>query len=378
MNKKNLQQIFTNYISKFESISSPSIDESYKKWELVQLFQDTFDLEAEDFPSMLDSIWDESSNLIDNKKQQPFYGIICCARKEPETIRAMFRALYVADDGDLTVRQSKISAFLASADTLRQKYFPDNWRYANDQRSVMTYLFLHDPDHNYMYKYTQATEFAACVEFLDDWGSGASFKLDVYYRMCDELVEAIKANPLLMATNASRFESPVNPMYSDDELHILAFDIIYCSSTHGLFDGISYERPTPDMKRLSKERKEKSKQLYMDVEAAEAKVLQLTEAKKYFIPLFCIGRIVRHRAFGHGTVTENDDSYVKIHFDSKNETKRFLLLSSIANGFLSVDVEDFSANVTRYKPVMLKELELLRALERANSAFAPYADCIEE
>lgn len=69
---------------------------------------------------------------------------------------------------------------------------------------------------------------------------------------------------------------------------------------------------------------------------------------------------------------------VWIHFDSKNETKHFLLLSSIANGFLSVDIEDFSANVTRYKSVLQKELEFPRALERANSAFAPYADCIEE
>ncbi len=35
----------------------------------------------------------------------------------------------------------------------------------------MAYLFFHDPEHNYLYKATQAHEFADCVEFLDDWGA---------------------------------------------------------------------------------------------------------------------------------------------------------------------------------------------------------------
>lgn len=67
------------------------------------------------------------------------------------------------------------------------------------------YLFLYDPDHNYIYKATHALAFADCVEFYDDWGWGDSVRLDVYYRMCDQLVKAAKADKDLMAADARRF-----------------------------------------------------------------------------------------------------------------------------------------------------------------------------
>lgn len=165
------------------------------------MYRESFNPEAPDLPGMLYEAWKASENLIDSANQQPFYALVSYAKEEPETVRKMFRELFADDGGNLAERQEKIIAFIQSSEELKAKYAPGSWRYTNDQRSVMAYLFFHDPEHNYLYKATQAHEFADCVEFLDDWGAGANFTLDVYYRMCDELVAAIKDSPALLQTH---------------------------------------------------------------------------------------------------------------------------------------------------------------------------------
>ena len=182
MNKMRLNQLFSNYIEKFEYINNPDNNETYK-WVAVEQYRESFNLEAPDLSGMLYEAWKASENLIDSANQQPFYALVSYAKEEPETVRKMFRDLFADDGGNLAERQEKIIAFIQSSEELKAKYAPGSWRYTNDQRSVMAYLFFHDPEHNYLYKATQAHEFADCVEFLDDWGAGANFKLDVYYRM---------------------------------------------------------------------------------------------------------------------------------------------------------------------------------------------------
>lgn len=376
MNRENLNQVFSNYIAKFEYINDPTNNEGFK-WEVIQLFQDEFDIEAEDFAEMLYTIWKGSSVLIDNAAQQPLYGMICCAREEPETVRGMFRALYEADGGDLAVRQAKIRDFIDESQRLLDKYYPSSWKYVNDQRSVMTYLFLHDPDHNYLYKYTQASKFADCVGFYDDWGSGAGFKLDVYYRMCDELVKAIRDSQELVSTNASRYEAEDKSLYPDTELHTLAFDIIYCCTVYDLYRGISYVKPDMKAKKLYAERREKATQLYAEVTAAAERVEALKQAKEYFVPLFTAGAPVKHNTFGAGKVVALDGEYVEISFKKTTGTKRFILLPAIANGFLTRNVRSFEEKREQFKMVMINAAQIKGAWEQANRRFAPYAEYLD-
>ena len=92
MNKTNLQVIFKKYIDNFEFLNNSENDETYK-WEIAQAFQD-FDLDADDFAEMLTHMWKLTSNLIDSSQQLPFYAMVDYARKEPETVREMFKKLY--------------------------------------------------------------------------------------------------------------------------------------------------------------------------------------------------------------------------------------------------------------------------------------------
>lgn len=144
------------------------------------------------------------------------------AEREPETVRRMFSALF--SEGDLKAR---IDCFLQDSKPLEQKY--GGWRYKQSLSAVMSYLACWRPDEHFFYKYTEACEFAQIVEFEDGWGWGASFRPDVYYRMCNELIEAMWQCDELMCVNATRFEKDNRKLWPDTALHILAYDMIYCS-----------------------------------------------------------------------------------------------------------------------------------------------------
>ena len=116
-------------------------------------------------------------------------------------------APYVYDGGDPKVQMAKIEDFFAQSNELLDKYFPASFLYKPNSRSVSALLFLNDLDHHYRYKAKQSRRFADCVEFDDDWGTGDNIRLDIYYRMCDELVDAIKDCPALMETDRSRYDS---------------------------------------------------------------------------------------------------------------------------------------------------------------------------
>ena len=110
MNQKNLQVIFKKYIDNFEKINSVENDENYK-WEIAQKFQE-FDVDAPDFADMLLRMLKISENLIDSSQQLPFYALVDYARKEPETVREMFRALFANEYLDVEAKQATIEDFI--------------------------------------------------------------------------------------------------------------------------------------------------------------------------------------------------------------------------------------------------------------------------
>ena len=376
MNQKHLNQIFSSYIERFEFLNNSDNDESYK-WRIVQMWQDRFDLNAEDFAGMLYEICRRSENLIDNKNQLPFTGVIEYARREPETVRKMFRDLFADDGGDLNARQRRIRLFIDQTEALRQKYYPDSWKFVSDQRSVMTFLFMQDPEHNYMYKWSQAKEFADCIEFMDDWGSGADFKLQAYYRMCDELVAAIKESPELLKTHESRFDGQTEPMYRDSSYHILAFDILYFCLVYGLYKGIEYGKINSKDRQLMQERRKKAGELYEMMQSASINSEKLTSVEEYLKSAFCKGAVVWHKAYGEGTVEQNDGTTVSIRFEGTDQPKRFVLLSAVADGFIGTNDSHFGEMFESGREVMKNAQSVRAAYERAVAAFASYAQYLD-
>jgi len=375
MDKRNLQVIFQKYIDRFEFINNKEHDENYK-WEIATQFQ-SFDLNAEDFPYMLDEMRKLSQNMIDNGHQLSFSALVKFSKKEPETVREMFRKLFADEHMDIRTKQNCINEFIESSEILRQKYEPNSHLYVNNQRSVMQYLFLRYPESNYGYKPSQAKSFANCIEFYDDWGPMSDFRLDTYYRMCDQLVEEIKNNDTLLKTHQSRYEDTLRRFHPDTNLRILAFDIIYSSQTYNFYDGMSFTPINTQARKLHFEKIAKAQVLEQAAKKAEKDDDLLTETKTYFIHCFTPGTTVNHRYFGKGSVESCDGSFITIHFNKDNTTQKFGLFISLLNKLLLCDSVDITEKVDLYHDIMKREDQIPSALKKAKEELQPYLEYLD-
>lgn len=379
MNSNHLQQIFTNYIERFEELNNP-VHREYYKWQIAKKFRPLMDdalaSSAEEFPAKLSAVKRLTENVIDSYTQ-PFYGLAVLAEKEPETVKELFLNLYADGRNDPDERQRRVSEFLRRSHELRDKYYPDSYLYKNDMHSVTGYLFLYDPDNNYMFKASSALAFADCIEFYDDWGSGDNTKLDVYYRMCDQLVDAIKSSKELMATDASRFEgkwgTDPETMHADTNKHILAFDLIYCCKAYGLFTGISFSRPKTKEWQLLQMKKDKALQLSQELEKAKNSKTALEEAEKYINGIFCSGASLTHRKFGRGIVTKNNGSTITVDFEDAGE-KQLDQFASAAGGFIASESAGYDEKIGLYKDILKSRQSVNAILNYAEKAFAEYAE----
>ena len=375
MNKSNLQSIFNKYIENFEMLNNEKNDETYK-WAIAQEFQN-FDVDAEDFAEMLAYMWKASDNLIDSAQQLPFYALVDYARREPETVREMFRKLFANEHLDNTSKQAVIDEFIATSEELRKKYYPDSHLYMNNQRSVMMLLFLRYPNSNYGYKASQAKSFADCIEFYEDWGPMTDFRLDVFSRMCEQLIEEIKNNKALMETHLSRFENTDRKLHPDENLHILTLDIIYSSQAYNFYGDMTFDPINAKSRRLYFERISKAKELAENLEKAKADVALLEEAKEYISKTLTKGVIVHHRAFGEGLIEGCTGSIITIHFSKINEAKKLGLTVAIGNGLLSLPSEEITQKIKGYIPVLNRETQIPSNLTRASDDLKPYIEYLE-
>lgn len=119
INKQRLQQIFSNYIRKFEYINDREHNENYK-WIIAAKFHDLMNPDNTDFAERIREAGKLSDNLIDSVNRYCFSALASCASKEPESVRALFKSLFADDGGDLTVRQRKIERFIADANALTE------------------------------------------------------------------------------------------------------------------------------------------------------------------------------------------------------------------------------------------------------------------
>lgn len=372
MNKANLRTIFNKYIENFEKINNKQNDETYK-WEIAQKFQ-AFDVEAKDFDQTLEKMWKISANLIDNSQQLPFYSLVEFARKEPETVREMFRDLFENEYLDTKEKQASINRFIEASEVLRKKYFPNSRLYTNNQRSVMMYLFLRYPDSNYGYKAAQAKSFADCIEFYDDWGPMTDFRLDVFSRMCEQIIEEIKKNDALLETHNSRFENTNRKLYPDNNLHILTLDIIYSSQVYDFYSDIPFSPINAKARKLYFERVAKAKELAENLARLQAEAALLDEANDYIATSLPKGSLVKHKTFGEGVIEDGNGTLFTIRFKKINETKKLGLATSVDNGLLTFPSDEMTQKIKEYSPLLNRAAQINRELKRAMDELEPYLE----
>ncbi|MDY3292903.1 MAG: winged helix-turn-helix domain-containing protein, partial [Parolsenella sp.] len=171
-------------------------DERYK-WQAVKHFQDNWDVDAEDFPSMLDEALGETANLLTAGKYFARGMVSGFAHQNPEKTRKMFRSLF-DETKDLKAR---IEAFAADAESFRNEPGYDGWKSTyQDAHAISTYLWLRYPDKYYIYKYTPCRELAKAIDsdFVPKRGHVSDNTIGVQ-RLFDDIRDVIEADETIVS-----------------------------------------------------------------------------------------------------------------------------------------------------------------------------------
>ena len=381
MNENTLHRIFDNYIEKFPFLTNEDQDENFK-WRAAKdfgpLMDKALEADAAEFADALSKVKKCTSIIIDGGTIQPFQGMIKCAKEEPEKVQQIFRNLYSDDHDDIHAQEKLIEDFYAQSSELLNKYYPKAFRYKQNSHSVSAYLFLYNPGHHYMYKATQCKEFAKYIEFGDDWGTGDNIKLDVFYRMCDELVEQINMYEPLLSVDASRFEGMEDMMYSDTEKHMLAFDIIYCSSVYNLFYGIPLPNQISKVKQQTNANKVIAENLYERYCAAKEKKDRLDEAPEILKSELQPGAEIIHKKFGHGQINSYQNGNIGVLFDGSSESKTLKAYDSFLNNLVSLEKVEANTAVIEAVSYLRRKVSIEVNYKAAKEALAPYKKELEE
>ena len=323
MNKITLDELLNRYEENIDALYDAKHDEIFK-WRALKTFQNEwFSSEHTDFLSRFNAATKDFSVFIDNSRMHPRNGVVKLYEKESAEVEHLFcEVLFAADEGDLDVRQQNMDAFIDGMEKLREKYYPANWSFKQDRHSASTFLSMYAPTENYVYKYSEAETMAVYGEFGFDIGAGVDFSLPHYYAMCDEIVEALKTHDTLLQKHFSKLD---DECYDEQSLHLLAFDIMYCCKSYGLYQGLSHiaKRDSIKAAKAAAQQKEAAAQLQerIDTLMAEIESLELSLPDVSDISLMNVE--VKSKLYGTGTVIEQEDNKIKVQFS--DTTKTFIL-----------------------------------------------------
>jgi len=333
MNKDRIDNLISHYIDKFDMINNEENDENMK-WKAVYHFKKNFDINAPDFYEMFKYAMSESSIIINNGTVQPVNGILKLITHEEDAVRDLFTMLYEDDGGDLDKRQDRIERFVDEANKLLEKYERGKWKFKQDFRSVLAYLMFYKPEENYFYKSSQCQPFFRYLEYGEEIGYGQYFKLSRYYRMCDEVREYLSNHQELMDTHNTRWDKVGD---AKDNLHILTFDLIYCSIVYSFYEFDKYTKIIKKSKEdLEQERIESEIETKrLELEALETHLATEQDILDSIPEINIEGENVKHKMFGLGRVIKQSGTYIEVEFASK--TSKFIITMAFINGFLALE-----------------------------------------
>lgn len=362
MNRSHFDQIIDNYAARFVELNIGDNNEVYK-WEIAAEFRPMMNValtaDDTDFPAKLAAVVLLTKQTIDNGAELAFHALADYARNEPQAVRDALRRLLTPDGGDLEARTQRFTEFLNFCEFMRAKYYPDSWRYRAGIRLPMMITGFYDPDHYYMYKASQAQAYADCIEFYDDWGSGAKMDLRIYHRMCDELIETIKLHPKFKMIGDTRKNYAEKPLHPDTELHILAFDVIFCSTVYNLFEGIHYSVRNAEEKRIHLEKMDEARNARANHAEALECMAKLDYAEAFFAEKLSVGSAVTHKRFGVGTITGLSGKVIEAQFSGLDHPSTLVWRDCVKTGLLSFKTAE---NAAEYDELvtLLRQAEVIR------------------
>ncbi|WP_185957205.1 EVE domain-containing protein [Gracilimonas mengyeensis] len=209
------------------------VDEIYK-WEAVQHFQDTFDLEADDFAANLKDAISKSYNLV---YQNSKGFIIKAATYFPEEVRKMFRLLYNEEES----LEQRLLDFEGQAEELVPKVSEAHGKELNhqqDERTLSFYLTMRFPEQYPIYK-DDVYQYLLS-EVANQESKSAGEKYLHYLELAGELVPTIEEDQELVKTVRNQLSEDC---YTGEQKWLIFQDILWVNmrgnteSNYWLFQG---------------------------------------------------------------------------------------------------------------------------------------------
>jgi len=216
MNKTILLSFIQEYKNSFEEIHNKEI----YKWKAVKVFQENWNLDADNFYDMIDKSLSLSNNLLVSVNYFPRQMLLQNAQKAPTQVRDLFSILF---DEEIGLAERYIF-FNDEFYKLSKQQFPDAVKIYQDHRAVAVYFSLRYPERYYLYKYTMFKSFADKIEYNYTPIMGHFENLGQYYTMCNLVRNEINKDQELLKLHKSRI---TKDCYYDRNSHILTQDFIY-------------------------------------------------------------------------------------------------------------------------------------------------------
>ena len=362
MNKDNLKIVLDNYAEKIDYIYNNENDELYK-WRALKVFKDNWNINDENFYDMMKKATKEMYNLVDNRIVQPLSGLIKMAEYEPETVRSMFKKLEAANKLSIKERQDIINEFKKDSEELINKYYNGSWKYAQSTRDIIFYLNMIEPSKNYIYKYSVSKKMSDCIEFGGGIESGNDFKLESYYKMCDEIKNFVKENDDFVKLHKSYLN---DLCYEDESLNILIYDIIYCADTYNLYGNIVIKKTVKNTKQERKlEIKNKLDLLYAEQSNTKKELLEIDNIIANLEEISVLEEVVEHNKFGTGKIIEQNNNSIIVEFKSK-ELKKFSVPIAFSKKFLITTNQNIKEKCIELEKLQTEREELVNKINRIN------------
>lgn len=315
MNYENLHELINRYEAEIDRLYNEKHDELFK-WRATKTWQKEWSKPESCFASFAErfnAARKDFSVLIDGNIMHPSSGVVKLWEKDPVEVQRLFNEVLFADvGGNIAATQDNMDAFLEGYELLRQKHFPANWSYKQDRHSASVFLALNNPGLHYIFRSSNASEMAKYVDFGFSIGSGGSFSLVNYYRLCEEIVAALKQHPSLLEKHFSRI---TEDLYYDESLHILAFDLMYCCRTYNFYRGLVAPVTGKTIRKAAAPTQEEK-------EAEQAKrraeltdeIAELESTCDACCELSLLGVQVSAPKYGIGTVVSQNASTITVQF----------------------------------------------------------------
>ena len=215
-------ELFQEALDYFKKDFDDNWKKNKEKLQAIKNFQDKWDINADDFASMLYSALIKARSIIEPYSGFSFSALIKMTKDYSEDIRNCFKDLYDESKEDYATR---IDTFINNISTIWDRYGDTEHNHYQNYNAISVYMWLKYPDKYYIYKYEASRNASIKLETNYSFTKGKSKEnIANLTKFCDEICNALNEDDELKQMVKQRID---DSCYDDPKLKALTITFIY-------------------------------------------------------------------------------------------------------------------------------------------------------